>query len=104
MLKACFTPLGKNSSSSISSFYGISEEGKAEVAGGGRLKARERGAVTDRPQQILGEFKCRDSADVYDGRNDQAGQTQPINAAILRAPNPTVSFLEARRVKRKAGV
>lgn len=31
-------------------------------------------------------------------------QNQHINAAVLREPNPTVSFLEGRRGKRKAGV
>lgn len=40
------------------------------------LCAREKGAVTDGPLRGEGEFKSKDSADLCDGRNDQAG-TKP---------------------------
>lgn len=68
-------PLGKNSpSSSISSSFGISEESKAEVGEGKGKRCGGGGAVTGGPLEIEGEFKCRDSANVCDGRNDQAGR------------------------------
>lgn len=97
--KAWLTPLGKNTpTSSISSCFGISEESEAEVVVEGGYKARERGLLQTDP------FRERENSNVATLQTcSREGMTKHINAAVLREPNPMVSFLEARRGKRKAG-